>query len=457
MSIEFDYKSAWPYLRSKIVPFAGELAALDSLRAAVQKNIGTCDPDKQTVSYLQYLVVCDVYYDFTRQRAGYEPVREFRFPREPMIQKEILLGLAADSTIGLDALAQAIETNAQEYGLGTQSRALEYRPGTQPQPANVPQSQGARIQQQTTPAPSSVATVPRPPAPAGGLANSRWAPGAAGASSPAAGQSQKTQPAAAPAATLRQMLSNISEAQQVKVLVAQSLQQKSRDAIENNVKRLDKKQDAPPAPGLDAWEIPLPPAVDPLVSIKPYQRLLQDALGVYLLFKGGRLFIGESNYPMNGQPERFRTAEFQRRRVAAWNDMMAYVKYGRDHKVAPDIAQFILSRHLDTLDQMGRESQELINTVPEESITGAEMVAPVAPYGECLKYYREQGRGGRKGSSLEEGFPVVEGFLVEEGFPVEEGFLVEEGFPVEADPPSGMHRTDGRSYIWHNRSACHRT
>ncbi|RYP49992.1 hypothetical protein DL768_004427 [Monosporascus sp. mg162] len=214
----------------------GDKEALETDRATILRNLPAAIREKDTAYGFMDMV--------RRWRNPVTPALKRRatsFPREPMIQKEILLWLAADSTIGLDALAQAVEANTQEYRLGTQSRVQEYRP----------------------------------------------------------------------------------------------------------------------------------------VLIKPYQRLLEDALGVHLLFKGSRLFIGETNFPLNGRPERYRTLSCQMRRVAAWNNMMAYVKYTRDEKVAPDIAQFMMSRQLDALDRMRQESMAFINSVPKESITGAEVVATV--------------------------------------------------------------------------------
>ncbi|RYP16715.1 hypothetical protein DL765_004951 [Monosporascus sp. GIB2] len=387
MSIDFHFVDSWAYIKPNIIDIAGEPAALESLRAAVQKILKECDPDMQAVRYLQYLIICDVYYAYTRARANYNLMREFRLLHEPMIEKEILLELAADPAIGLDALALAIETNAREYRLSTQPLTHEYRPSTQPQlgssPASVPQPQGPRIQQQTMPAPSFATTPSLPPTPAGRLANSRWATAGAGAPLPAAGQS-----AAAPAGIpIRPKIANIGEAQAVQLLVEQSMQQKVRDELEATLAKVDGKQNAPPAPGLDPWEIPIPPAVDPAVSIKPYQRVLEDLLGVHLLFKPGRrLVIGESNFSLTGRPDRVRAAAGYKRRLGAWNDMMAYVSFTCERGVAPDVAQFVLSRQHAVIDAMKAESAGFMKSASKEIVTKAKVIGPAAPQGDCLKY-----------------------------------------------------------------------
>ncbi|RYP49986.1 hypothetical protein DL768_004421 [Monosporascus sp. mg162] len=118
----YDFKKWWEHLKTHMVSRQGEAMTLGGLRAAAEYRLKGCDLEFLTVHFLQYQINSDLYRGLTAgTEARVPPRRQIRLPHEPEIEKGILLRLVADANVGLDALARAIETNGQEYKLGTQA------------------------------------------------------------------------------------------------------------------------------------------------------------------------------------------------------------------------------------------------------------------------------------------------------------------------------------------------
>ncbi|RYP49993.1 hypothetical protein DL768_004428 [Monosporascus sp. mg162] len=401
--MDYDFAKRWAHLKGYIVRVSGEPVALNKLRAATKHRLETCDPETLTVSYLQYQILGDVYHDISGNEIQSEPPRWSREPYEQKIEKEILLSLVTDRNVGLDILERQIETNAQEYVMGTRNAVAA--PVTSP--PLVHQARSSETGNQTTSA-SSPALAPSqpPPPPQRGLADPRWASEAAVATNSQARQSQTLKPETRYSASVTAQypalpgpqgphptpaqpeIANLGQAQAMPVVTTQSLQQKTQRELADKVKLLDQKMAEPQSMGAGPWEILLPRSVDPLGSIKPYQRVLQDLLGVNLVIKADRLEVGQSVFQLPGRPPLVRTAVTLRRRVSAYTDLAAYVKHSRDTGVAPDIVEFLLARHVDAIDKLGSELAEL--GASKQAILGSKVAAPVAPHGEYLRYCAEK-------------------------------------------------------------------
>ncbi|RYP68687.1 hypothetical protein DL770_008411 [Monosporascus sp. CRB-9-2] len=397
-----DFARRWAHLKAYLVRVFGEAVTLNRLRAATQYRLECCDPETLTVSYLHFQIIGDLYREISGQEIQAEPPRWSRAPYEQKIEKEILLSLVADRSLGLDVLEREIETNAQEYIMGTRNAVVA--PVTSP--PLVHQAVSSQTVNQPASAFSPALAQSQPPPPQRGLADSRWASQTAVRtnSGPPQSQAPKTEtrnPASVtaqypalpssqppPPTPGQPRLANVSQAQAAPVVTTQSLQQNMQREIEEKVKLLDTNVTAPQSVGGAPWEILLPPSVDALGSIKPYQRVLQDMLGVELVINSDRLKIGPSVFQLPGRPLRVRAAVTTKNRMSAYADLAAYVKHSRDTGVAPDIVKFLLGRQVDIVGKLRKEAVEL--GASRQTILGSRVAAPVAPHGEFLRYSAEK-------------------------------------------------------------------
>ncbi|RYP62548.1 hypothetical protein DL769_007268 [Monosporascus sp. CRB-8-3] len=408
--MDYDFSRRWAHLKAYIVRLSGEAVALNKLRAATRHRLESCDPETLTMSYLQYQILGDLYRDITGNEMQSQPPRWAREPHEPKIEKEILLSLVADQNVGLDILERQIETNAQEYVMGTREAVVA--PVTSPSAVYHARSSGTGYR--ATSAPPSVFVPPQSPAPQRGLADSRWATQPA-EMNPRARQPQtpsfETRDTASvnpllPGQALsgpqppKRKLSQLSQAQAVPVVIKQSMQQKVQRELQAKAKLLTGKVTEPRAVGGGPWEILLPPSVHPLGSIKPYQRVVEDILGVDIVIKNDRLEIGQSSFQLAGRPALVRAAVMNRRRISAYTDLAAYVKYSRDTGVAPDIVDFLLARQVDVINKLRNEQAELSAT--KQAILSSNVAAPVAPHGEYVKYSADHSKS-REGQASNTG------------------------------------------------------
>ncbi|RYP68450.1 hypothetical protein DL771_006714 [Monosporascus sp. 5C6A] len=386
--MDYEFSRRWAHLKAYIVQVSGEASALSKLRAAAKYRLESCNPETLTLSYLHYQILGDVYQGIAGQAMRSEPPRWSREPDEPKIEKGILLGLVTDRSVGLDILERQIETNAQEYIMGTRNAVV----APVLSPPVVHQARSSETGYQTTSASSPAFAPPQQSSPQRGLADSPWGPGTMVATNTQARQSQAPVPETRnPASVTAQYpalpgtqppnptpgqpkLVTLSQAQAVPAVAPQSLQQKVQRELEAKVSLLTKKMTEPQSMGAGPWQILLPPSVEPMASIKPYQRVLEEILGVDLVIKYDRLEIGQSNFHMAGRPEPVRAAVRIKRRMSAYTDLAAYVKFSRDTGVAPDIVDFLLARQVDAITKLKNEQAELGAT--RQVILASKVAAP---------------------------------------------------------------------------------
>ncbi|RYP20872.1 hypothetical protein DL767_009378 [Monosporascus sp. MG133] len=419
--MEYDFKKWWEHLKTHMVSRVGDATTLSRLRAAAKFRLVDCDPESLTLQFLQYQINGDLYRSLTGSQARVPPPNKDRLPYEPKIEKEILLRLVTDENVGLDALARAIGTNGKEYDMGTRNVAAS--PATTPHTAVANRVQGSEAGNQATSA------LLQPLAQHGGLADSRWAPGNAGAKKPRAQQPQTAKTGTrkqaselskypglpssqAPLPTSGQpRLANLSAAQAVPIVTTQSLQQDKQREIETKMNLLGTKAPDLQSVGGAPWQILLPRSVDPMGSIKPYHRAVEDILGVNLIIKSDRLEVGQSILQLGGRPSFIRAAVQNNRRASAYCDLAAYVRFSCDTGAAPDIVEFLLARQVDIFNRLRTESVRLGGT--EEAILGSTVAPPVAPHGEYLRYSAEhakprEGQASNAATRLQEEIKLLE-------------------------------------------------